>query len=203
MSPGRLAICGQERPGFFCQIEKDGIAVEDRCVAINDRGDLGKTSVNVSSDALPTAGGRQICVAVMFKHSSGFARYRDHRNTNKRNARELLSCLRTPSVRQRNVCGAVPDMCKSCCGSTFAKRCTQTGFSILELPKQPHAAHSVASVCLLLLLPAACCLLPAACCLLLPNACCQLPAACCLLPVACCHLVPVATVVAAATYWCT
>ena len=131
----------------------------------------------------------------MFKHSSGFARYRNHRNINKRNARELLSCLRTPSVRQRNVCGAVPDMCKSCCGSTFAKRCTQTGFSILELPKQPHAAHSVASVCLLLLLPAACCLLPAACCLLpaaccllLPNACCQLHAACRLLPPrACCY----------------
>ena len=126
-----------------------------------------KTSVNVSSDALPTPGGRQTCVAVMFKHSSGFARYRDHRNTNKRNARELLSCLRTPSVRQRNVCGAVPDMCKSCCGSTFAKRCTQTGFSILELPKQPHAAAGLlCACCCSCLLPAACCLLPVACCLL-------------------------------------
>ena len=90
---------------------------------------LQKTTANVSSDAFSTPGGRQTCVGVGFKLSSRFARYRLLKNANKRKPREPLGCLRARSVRQRSVCGAVPGVSESSCGSTLAKCCAQTGFA--------------------------------------------------------------------------
>ena len=89
---------------------------------------LQKTSANVSSDAFSTPGGRQTCVGVGFKLSSRIARYRILKNVDKRKLREPLGCLRAPGVRQRSVCGAVPGVSESSCGSTLAKRCAQTSF---------------------------------------------------------------------------